>query len=311
MPRMSVVAPVFNELRETLNEFVRRVGAAVESITSDFEIILVDDGSRNDAWEVICALNSANPRVRGLRLARNFGQQIAITAGLDHAAGDWVVVMDSDLQDRPEVIPELYTKAQEGFDVVFVNRAQRPEPLLYRTLAALFYRILNVLSGQEYNRLHGNFSILSAAVARAVSTMREPTRFYSGMVRWVGFRHTSIVAKHGARFAGPTNYDLLMRARLGFDLIFGFSTRLLYFSIAIGVLMAVVSFLMGGYIIYFKLTHLNQPVPGWPSVLTAVFFAAGITNVALGLIGVYVGRIFEQTKQRPIYVLANTAGIQS
>jgi dolichol-phosphate mannosyltransferase len=309
MPRISVVAPVFNEVRETLNEFVRRGSAAVEAITIDYEIILVDDGSRNETWEVICSLAATNEHIRGIRLTRNFGQHVAITAGLDHADGDWVVVMDSDLQDRPEVIPDLYAKAQEGFDVVFVNRAQRPEARFYRWLAGGFYRILNLLSGGEYNRLQGNFSIVSANAAQAFRQLREPTRFYGGQLRWVGFKQASITAVHGARFAGQPGYDFIKRLKLSFALIVGFSTRLLYLSIVLGLLMALASFVMAAYIVARTLLHPELPVPGWPSVMTAVVFTAGVTNVMVGLIGIYVGQIIEQTKARPLYIIgARTDG---
>ena len=308
MPRISVVAPVFNEVRDTLNEFVRRVSAAIEPITSDYEIILVDDGSSNEAWEVICSLAATNSDIHGIRLARNFGQHVAITAGLDQADGDWVVVMDSDLQDRPEVIPELYAKAQEGFNIVFVNRAQRPESRFYRFLAMCFYRILNLLSGGEYNRVQGNFSIVSANAVQAFRQLREPTRFYGGLLRWVGFEQTSITAVHGARFAGQSGYNFIKRFKLSFALIVGFSTRLLYLSIVLGFLMALTSFGMAAYVISHAIAHPELPVPGWPSVMTAVVFTAGVTNVMVGLIGIYVGQIFEQTKARPLYVIGAQTG---
>src|ERR1700676_1619797 len=168
MPEISVVAPVYNQRAETLIELVQRVSVSVSAITEDFEIVLVDDGSVNDAWLTIADMARGNPKVKGHHLARNFGQHVAITAGLDHANGNWVVVMDADLQDRPEVIPELYAKARQGYDVVFVNRMQRPESFVYRMIAASFYLVLNALSGQDYNRLQGNFSIVSANAVREI-----------------------------------------------------------------------------------------------------------------------------------------------
>jgi glycosyltransferase involved in cell wall biosynthesis len=302
MTHISIVAPVHNELRDTLHEVVRRVGAAVAPISEDYEIILVDDGSENDSWDVIHSLACVDPRVCGIRLSRNFGQHIAISAGLDDARGDWVVVMDSDLQDRPEVIPDLYTKAQQGYDVVFVNRVKRPEPLMYRIWVGCFFALLNLLSGQEYNRLHGNFSIVSAAAVRASRSLREPNRFYGGVLKWVGFRHASIDAQHGSRIAGQPSYTLMKRARFGFDLIVGFSTRLLYVSVFCGLLMALASVVMASYVVVYAWTH--SSIPGWPSVMTAVLFTAGVTNVAIGLIGVYIAQIIQQTKSRPLYIVA-------
>ncbi len=305
MPHICVVAPVYGELRATLHEFVQRVERAICPITREYEIVLVDDGSQNDAWEVICSLAAADQRVRGIRLARNFGQHVAITAGLDHADGDWVVVMDSDLQDRPEIIPELYAKVQEGFDVVFVNRAQRPESLFYRFLAACFYRLLNLLSGGEYNRLQGNFSIVSANAVRAFRQLREPTRFYGGLLRWVGFKQTTIKAVHGIRFTGQPGYNFTKRLTLAFNLIVGFSTRILYISIVLGLLMALASFVMATYIVAMALAQPGHPVPGWPSVMTAVVFTAGVTNITVGFTGIYIGKIFEQTRGRPLYIVSH------
>jgi dolichol-phosphate mannosyltransferase len=309
MPKISVVAPVYNQRAETLIELVRRLSASVSTITNDFEIFLVDDGSINDAWLTIDDMARGNPKVKGLRLARNFGQHVAITAGLDQADGDWVVVMDADLQDRPEVIPELYAKAQLGYDVVFVNRAQRPESFIYRTVAAFFYLILNALSGQDYNRLQGNFSIVSGKAVRALRLLREPGRFYGGMLRWVGFRHGSITASHAPPDAGQTSYSFIKRVRFALSVIISFSTRLLYISIVIGLMMALVSFVMAGSIIIDKILYPEYPLQGWPSVMTAIFFTAGVTNVAIGLTGIYIGQVLLQTRGRPLYVIAATTSL--
>ncbi|WP_407151417.1 glycosyltransferase family 2 protein [Bradyrhizobium sp. ORS 86] len=306
MPEISIVAPVYNQHAMTLAELVRRLVTSLSKITDDFEILLVDDGSANDAWLTINDLARANPRVTGLHLARNFGQHVAISAGLDHAEGKWVVVMDADLQDRPEVIPDLYAKAQEGYDVVFVNRANRPERWLYRVFAAAFYLLLNALSGEDYNRLQGNFSIVSANAVRAFRRLREPGRFYGGILRWVGFRHTSIVAEHAPAGQGQSSYTLVKRVRFAITLIVSFSTRLLYVSIVLGLLMALASFVMAIQIVIEKLVNPSYPLQGWPSVMTAIFFAAGVTNVGIGFAAIYVGRILEQTRGRPLYIVAET-----
>jgi glycosyltransferase involved in cell wall biosynthesis len=303
MPEISIVAPVYNQRAETLIELVRRLSVSVSTITEEFDIILVDDGSVNDVWSTIRGLARGNPKVRGIQLARNFGQHVAITAGLDHANGNWVVVMDADLQDRPEVIPELYAKAQEGYDVVFVNRAQRSESFFYRMIAAAFYLVLNALSGEGYNRLQGNFSIVSANAVRAFRSLRESGRFYGGVLRWVGFRHGSIYASHAAPDVGQTSYSFIKRIRFAIGLIVSFSTRLLYISIFIGLAMAAASFIMAGFIVIEKILHPAYPLQGWPSLMTAIFFTAGVTNVAIGVAGIYIGQILEQTRGRPLYVI--------
>lgn len=306
MPVISIVAPVYNQSSATIRELVERISAAVSTITDRFEIILVDDGSSNGIWSTIDDLAGNDARVCGFRLARNFGQHIAITAGVDRAVGDWVVVMDADLQDRPEVIPQLYQTAQQGFDVVFVNRAERPEPMLYRAMAACFYMILNALSGQKFNRLQANFSIASADAIKAFRQFREPSRFYGGILRWVGFRHGSITAIHAARAGGQTSYSVRKRIRFAVSIILGFSTRLLYIAIAIGLTMAVGSLVGASFIVADKLLNPDFPVQGWPSIMTALFFTAGVTNVTIGLTGLYVGQILEQTRGRPLYVVAAT-----
>ena len=308
MPHISIVSPVYNEASATINTLVERLVRALAEITDDYEIILVDDGSRNDAWESICAISIDNSMVKGIRLARNFGQHSAIAAGLDHVSGDWVVVMDSDLQDRPEVIPELYRTAKSGHDVVFVNRTARPEGVLYRFLAAAFYKIFNFLAGEEYQRRQGNFSIISRSVVDALRTVPDRDRFYGGTVRWLGFRQTSIAAMHGERFSGKPTYNLRGRFRFALQLILGYSTRLLYVAIALGIVMSLISFALAIEIVVYKLTNPHLPVPGWPSVMTAVFFTAGVTNVMLGLIGIYIGDLVERSKDRPPYVVHKRIG---
>ena len=303
MPHLSIVAPVYNEQEVTLVALADRIAAALAGITSDYEIILVDDGSRLETWVAICSVARTRPQVKGLRFSRNFGQHPAIAAGVDHATGEWVVVMDLDLQDRPEVIPDLYRKAQDGFDVVFVNRQQRPESALYQLCAGVFYKTLNFLSGQKYERRQANYSIVSAKVVEAFKQVPDRDRFYGGTVRWLGFEQSSIDALHGDREYGQPSHNLRGRFRFAFRMIFGFSTRLLYLAIVLGLLLALVSFGLALDIVVYKILHPTVPIPGWPSVMTAVFFTAGVTNVMLGLVGIYIGNLVEQSKNRPIYLI--------
>ena len=308
MTRLSVVTPVYNEEVNTLTALVHQLTEALMTITSDFEILMVDDGSRNDAWQTISALARRSPHVRGIRLLRNFGQHPAISAGLDHAMGDWVVVMDSDLQDRPEIIPELYAKAQQGNDIVFVNRLRRPENTVYVLLSRIFYSILNALAGQSYNHLQGNFSIVSRAAINAFRSVPDRDRFYGGTLHWLGFPSATISATHGHRFAGRPSYNFIGRLRFAGRLVLGYSTRLLYVAIVLGAFMAFASFAMGGWVILSKLRNPEMPVPGWPSVMTAVFFAAGVTNIMLGLIGSYLAELFNWSKGRPRYLISQIVG---
>jgi polyisoprenyl-phosphate glycosyltransferase len=308
MSHISIVTPVYNETVATLNALVDRVTSALIQVATDYEIILVDDGSQNDAWESISAINLANPKVKGIRLARNFGQHSAIAAGLDHASGEWVVVMDCDLQDRPEVIPELYEKAKGGYDVVFVDRVARPEGIFYRFLAATFYKLFNFLAGQDYQRTQGNFSVISREVVEAFRQIPDRDRFYGGTVRWLGFRQASIAARHGERFVGKTTYNLGHRFRFAFQLILGYSTRLLYVAIVLGLVMAIISLVMAAEIAVYKITNPDRPVSGWASVMTALFFTAGVTNIMLGLIGIYLGDLVERSRSRPSYIVQRRVG---
>jgi dolichol-phosphate mannosyltransferase len=277
-------------------------------ITRDFEILLVDDGSSNDAWQTISALARQSPHVRGIRLLRNFGQHPAISAGLDLANGDWVVVMDSDLQDRPEIIPELYTKARQGHDVVFVNRLRRPEGAIYLFLSRIFYYALNLLAGQSHNRLQGNFSIISRTAVTAFRAVPDRDKFYGGTLYWLGFPAATIQAGHGSRFSGKPSYNFGGRLRLAWRIIIGHSTRLLYLAVAVGVLMALTSFAMAGWVILAKLRHPSSPIPGLAAVVTAVFFTAGVTNIMTGLIGIYLAELFSWSKGRPRYLIGQTVG---
>ncbi len=309
MVQISVVAPVYNEQASTLNELVRRVARAAGSITEDYEIILVDDGSRLKTWYAVAALARVSPRVKGVRFSRNFGQHPAISAGLDYARGEWVVVMDSDLQDRPEVIPQLYAKAQEGYDVVFVNRLRRPESALYLWISGLFYKILNFLADSAYNRMQSNFSIISKDVLRAFRRVPDRDKFYGGTIRWLGYQIGAIDAEHGVRYSGRTAYNFLGRLRFARRIIVGHSTRLLYVAPVIGALMALTGLVMSIIIIAAKLSSPDAPPPGWASVMTAVFLAGGVTNIMLGLIGLYLAELFDWSKGRPRYVVSQIAGM--
>jgi glycosyltransferase involved in cell wall biosynthesis len=308
MPHISVVAPVYNEEAGTLLELVRQLKTALAPITDDCEIILIDDGSRNDAWGSITALAQADHRIIGIRFTRNFGQHAAIAAGIDHADGDWVVVMDSDLQDRPAVIPDLYRRANEGFDIVFVNRTNRPESMLYYCLTRTFYALLNFLAGHELVHQQGNFSIISREVADAYRRVPDRDCFYAGTLGWLGFRHSIVFACHGKRFAGRGTYTVTGLLSLARRVIVGFSSRLLFLAVAFGVGMACASFVMVTYIIIGKLFHPVSPVPGWASLMAIVLFTGGVTNIMLGLVGLYIAELFERTKGRPIYVIRQQIG---
>ena len=306
MAHLSIVAPVFRE-EGNVTEFCRRVSQAVSAITSDFEIILVEDGGGDDSWRIIREQSVADARVKGLKFSRNFGQHYAITAGLDIADGDWTVVMDSDLQDRPEVIPELYAKAQDGFDVVFVARQDRPEGWLYRLFQGLFYGALKYLSGSQYDPKHGNFSIISRKVLNDFRSLNESMRFYGGILFWLGYPRASITAIHGRRHGGRSVYTLGKRFRLAAEIIIAHSDRPLRMSIGLGFTMALLSFVYGLYIIVRALLG-TVVIQGWASLIVSVYFVGGMILVVLGINGIYLGKMYNETKRRPLYVVAERTG---
>jgi glycosyltransferase involved in cell wall biosynthesis len=301
---LSVVIPVLNE-RAIIDELVLRVRLSLESITSKFEIIIIDDGSSDETWKAISEMTMTDPRIKGIRFSRNFGHHFAISAGLHKSCGEWVVVMDGDLQDRPEVIPELYKKAKEGFEVVFVSRKNRPEKKWYLILQKVYYLILSTLTGIKFDSTLANFSIINQKVVEAFKLFPEQSRFYGSTIRWLGFNATSIQANHGKRFAGKTSYSLRKRFKLATDIMYSFSTRPLYFSIYLGLILLVFSashagWLLAEFYIYGYTINLIS------IVVILISFMLGLVLVFLGIIGAYVGKIFEQVKNRPLYVICET-----
>jgi dolichol-phosphate mannosyltransferase len=302
MTHLSVVIPVFNE-NSLINELIRRVKLNVEKITQDYEIILVDDGSSDSTWEKISAEAILEKRIKGIKFSRNFGHHYAITAGLHEVAGQWVVVMDGDLQDRPEVIPELYSKAQEGFEVVFVSRKNRPEKLYYRIAQRLFYIILRILSGIEFDSKQANFSIINKKVVEAFRNFPEHARFYGSTLKWLGFKRSEVYADHGVRFSGKPAYSLKKRIKLASDIIIAFSERPLKLAIGLGVLISTFSTIIAIWLVYGKFNW-GFSVTGWTSLMFSIFFLSGILFVILGIHGIYLGRLFQEVKNRPLYIVS-------
>ena len=301
MTYLSVVIPVFNE-RSVIEELVKRVKLNVELITKDFEIVIVDDGSIDESWSLIEAEAKKEKRIKGIKLSRNFGHHYAITAGLHQVTGDWIVVMDGDLQDRPEVIPALFKKSQEGYDVVFVNRQNRPERLYYKVAQKFFYFILRILSGINFDSRQANFSIISRKVVEAFKTFPESARFYGSTVQWLGFTRSFIFADHGTRYSGKPSYTIKKRIKLAADIILSFSDRPLKLAVVLGLIISLVSIFMFFWIVYGSLTR-GYAIVGWASLISVILFSAGIILVIIGIIGIYIGEIFKQVKQRPLYII--------
>jgi glycosyltransferase involved in cell wall biosynthesis len=307
MTLLSVVVPVYNE-SSLIRELVHQIKYSVKVISEDFEIIIVDDGSQDETWDFIENEANQEKRVKGIKFSRNFGHHYAITAGIHHSKGEWVVVMDGDLQDRPEVILDLYNKAKTGFDIVFVSRQNRPERLYYRAAQKFFYWILRTLSGIDFDSRQANFSIINRKVVEAFKKFPENSRFYGSTIKWLGFKRSFILADHGTRHSGKPSYTLKKRVKLASDIILSFSERPLKFAIGLGLMMSTMSILLALWIVYgtFKWGY---SVTGWPSGIVAILFSSGIILTILGIIGIYVGRIFQEVKGRPLFIISETSNL--
>ena len=301
---LSVVIPVF-KAGNCLDELYHRLVAALESITPDFEIILVEDCGGDNSWQVIEQLAAADARVRGIQFSRNFGQHYGITAGLDHCQGDWVVVMDCDLQDRPEEIPRLYAKAQEGYDIVLARRGARQDPPIKRLTSWLFYKIFSYLADIEYDGASGNFRIMSRRVVANFRRMGEQLRFFGGLVQWLGFPTASIEVEHAERFEGNSTYTFSKLWKLASETIIAYSDKPLRIGVKFGFGMAGLAFSYGIYILMRALLY-GSPIPGWNSLIVSMYFIGGIIIAMLGIIGIYLGKAFDESKKRPLYIVRRT-----
>jgi dolichol-phosphate mannosyltransferase len=300
-PLISVVSPVFMAER-IIPQLVERIQKTVSKITNDFEIILIEDGSVDNSWYTIERIASSDPRVKGIKLSRNFGQHYAITAGLDFASGDWIVVMDCDLQDRPEEIEKLFFKTQEGFDIVLARRIERSDPFIKKAFSALFYRTLGYLTGSEQDEKVANFGIYHRQVINAVKSMRESIRYFPTMVKWVGFKTTKLDVTHDPHPEGKTNYNFKKLLTLAIDIILAFSDKPIRLLIKFGVGVSAISFLFAA-ITFIRWLVGSVTVSGYASQIISIWFLAGIIILTLGIVGLYVGKTFEGVKGRPIYIV--------
>lgn len=300
-PLISVVSPVYRA-EKTLDELVNRIEASVRKITDSFEIVLVDDRSPDGSWIKMKELASQKSFVRAIRLSRNFGQHYAITAGLDHANGKWIVVMDCDLQDRPEEIPALYHRAQQGYDAVLARRYERKDGLLKRLLSKVFYRTLGYLTGSHQDETVANFGIYHEKVIKQVKNLRESIRYFPTMVRWVGYYTTTLNVEHAERTEGKSSYGFKKLLHLAMDIILAYSDRPIRLVIKFGLLIALFSFIFILITLY-NWWHGNIEVLGYASMIISIWFLSGCLLITLGVVGLYVGKTFEGVKNRPIYII--------
>ncbi|GBC84875.1 putative glycosyltransferase [bacterium HR11] len=301
----SIVVPAYNE-QETIEELWRRITAVMASVGGDYEVLFVDDGSTDATPAIIRRLHAQDPRVRLLRFSRNFGHQAAITAGLDYARGQAVIVMDADLQDPPEVIPAMIAKWREGYDVVYAVRKRRHgEGLWKRLTAALYYRLLARLAHVPIPYDTGDFRLMSRAVVDVLRELRERARFLRGLSAWVGFRQVGIEYERAPRYAGTTKYSVWRMTRFALDGITAFSSAPLYAALYIGIILLIGVALGLGYFVGLGLVA-GRPPAAWAWVALGFLFLMAWQFIALGLLGLYIARIHDEVKGRPLYVVAET-----
>ena len=298
---ISIVSPVYRA-EKILPILISEINLVMERIGEDYEIILVDDRSPDNSWEVMKVLSSQNPKIKSIRLSRNFGQHSAIFAGLTKAKGDWVVVMDCDMQDQPKEIAKLYKKALEGYDIVLGQRENRKDKFLKKLTSKLFYKVFNYLSGANFDNNVANFGIYHQKTIKSILDMKDYVKFFSLFINWIGFKSVSIPIEHGEREEGKSTYSVGRLFKQAFNVIISFSDKPLRLFINFGLSISVLSFIVGIYYLYLALTG-KIAQPGFSSLILSIWFLSGIIISGIGIVGVYLGKTFDQAKGRPTFII--------
>ena len=299
--KLSVVTPVYR-CESCIVDLIERLKSSIESFTLDFEIIFVNDASPDQSWNKLKEIAKSNPSIKLINLSRNFGQHAAITAGLSEATGEWMVVMDCDLQDLPEEIPNLYRKAQEGYDFVLAQRAIRSDSFYKKMTSKLFYFVLSYLTGTKQDTSVANFGVYHRKVINEVLRMGDQIKFFPLMIKWVGFNSCKLPVKHAAREEGASSYSLLKLLRLSSDVILSFSDKPLKILVKLGFFISLFALVFGIEMIY---SYLNGKiiVQGYASLIISLWFLSGLIVSMLGLVGLYVGKSFDKVKGRQVYII--------
>lgn len=304
-PTFSIIAPNYNEA-ESINEFYRRICDSMNGLDEEWEIVWVDDGSTDGSTDLLRALSQQDQHVRPVIFARNFGHQLAVTAGLDYSRGQAVIIMDTDLQDPPEVVPDLIAKWKEGFEVVYAIRTEREGESWFKLLtASIFYRLIYRITEVDIPLDTGDFRLLDRKVVEVLKGMRERHRFLRGMSVWVGFKQTGVPYRRAARFAGETKYPLKKMVRFASDAITGFSYFPLQMATYLGFVSAGLSILAIPVVILGRLAG-SAAFQGQASTLIAVLFLGGVQLISLGILGEYIGRLYDEARGRPLYIVRET-----
>ena len=305
--KLSVVSPVYHG-ENMLEELVARISKAVAPLTSNYEIILVNDCSPDASWEEIKTLCARDVKVKGINLAHNFGQPYAITAGLSYAQGDYIAVIDCDLQNKPEDLPALFLKAMEGYDIVSARRVHRDDTFLKRMSSAVFHRVYDFLSGFSTDKAVAEFGVYSKRIVKVYCSIPEYSRSFVELIHTLGFRKTGIDVMHDHRLEGKSSYNLSRLLRLSFNAIISNSNRPLQLAVTLGFIMSLFSFLMAVYNIFAKFAGWNE-VAGYTTTVFSIWFVGGLLLFMMGILGLYIGKIFDQVKGRPVFIVQDTLNI--
>lgn len=310
-PTYSLIVPLYNE-QDTLPELVRRLTDVMNTLDVPTELVLINDGSKDQSLILLRSFHQQDNRICYINLARNFGHQIAVTAGLNFVRGDMAIILDADLQDPPELIPELIKQWRSGFQVVYAQRTKRIEESWGKQfLAYWFYRILRKLADVEIPTDTGDFCLIDRSVIDILNSMPERTRYLRGLRSWVGFNQTAVLFNRDARFAGEAKYTLRKSFKLAISGIVSFSQVPLRLSTYVGLFAAIVSLFMALLILYWRIFVPNSPLTGFTMILVAVFFLGAVQLVCIGILGEYIGRIYEEVKGRPLYTVSEIVGFNN
>ena len=300
-PHISIVSPVYRA-EAIVDTLVAEIEESLKAVGHSYEIILVDDRSPDNSWNKMQELKNSHEYLKCIRLSRNFGQHSAIMAGLSVAEGEWIVVMDCDLQDKPNQIAKLYGEAQKGFDVVLARRKNRKDSYFKKKGSYIFSKIFSFLTDMEYDNEIANFGIYNKKVILSVLKIDDNIKFFPLFVKFVGFKTTSVVVEHQERFAGESSYSIGKLISLAFNTIISFSNKPLKLFVKFGLIISCLSFLTGMYYIYEAVTN-QISVDGFSSIIVSIWFLSGVVITIVGITGIYVGKIFDQTKNRPSYII--------
>lgn len=304
-PVYSFVIPIFNE-QDNIDELYARLCVILDQMDGDAEVVLVDDGSRDGSYERLIGIAKKDARFQLIRLSRNFGHQVAITAGMDFTLGQAVIIMDADLQDPPEVVLEMSALWRQGYDVVYGVRDERKGETWFKlTTAALFYRFLRKMTDVDIPADVGDFRLVDRKALNAFKSMRERARFVRGMFSWVGFKQIGVRYQRAPRFAGKTSYPLKKMIKLAIDGILGFSTVPMRITLNLGLFVSGLSLLGGFWALILRLTG-HFVVPGWTSLFMVVALLSGVQLIVIGVLGEYIGRIYDEVRNRPLYIVSES-----